>query len=189
MGSDGSHVPTAPLLAERELTSQVLMGARYETFVRAMAAAAARGQFSSPPRVGSEPELEGLFLRVAPSLGGRVCVARAAGLSTDGSDAYPWLLDRVRPRVIVGPAGFNLTYEARAAGLTHLAVPRPRRFDDQARRAEAVATRVRSPRHLLRLLQDPPAPAPIRVRSHDDLADVVLEAWRVRPPTPLSLRP
>jgi len=139
--------------------------------------------------VASEPELEGLFLRVAPSLGGRVCVARAAGLSTDGSDAYPWLLDRVRPRVIVGPAGFNLTYEARAAGLTHLAVPRPRRFDDQARRAEAVATRVRSPRHLLRLLQDPPAPAPIRVRSHDDLADVVLEAWRVRPPTPLSLRP
>ncbi|HBQ10735.1 MAG TPA: hypothetical protein DEF51_05945, partial [Myxococcales bacterium] len=64
----------------------------------------------------------------------------------------------MRPSVIVGPAGFNLTYEARAAGLTHLAVPRPRRFDDQARRAEAVATRVRSPRHLLRLLQDPPAP-------------------------------
>jgi hypothetical protein len=61
MGSDGSHVPTAPL-AERELSPQVLMGARYENFVRVMAAAAARGQFSSPPRGGSEPELEGTEL-------------------------------------------------------------------------------------------------------------------------------
>jgi hypothetical protein len=38
------------------------MGARYENFVRVMAAAAARGQFSSPPRGGSEPELEGTEL-------------------------------------------------------------------------------------------------------------------------------
>lgn len=48
-------------------------------------------------------------------------------------------LGRIRPRLVVGPAGYHLTYTARALGIPHLAVPRPRRFDDQHRRARAVA--------------------------------------------------
>lgn len=69
-------------------------------------------------------------------------------------------LGRVRPRVVVGPAGYHLTYTARALGIPHLAVPRPRRFDDQHRRARAVAELCRDPRALearvLELLSGPP---------------------------------
>jgi hypothetical protein len=51
-------------------------------------------------------------------------------------------------RVVCGAAGFNLTYEAAAAGVHHLAVPRPRRYDDQFLRARQVAEVPRSPTKL-----------------------------------------
>jgi hypothetical protein len=50
--------------------------------------------------------------------------------------AAQWLCSRV----VVGAAGYNLTYELALLGTHHLAIPRTRRFDDQARRAQQVTT-------------------------------------------------
>jgi len=54
------------------------------------------------------------------------------------------------PPVVIGPSGYNLTYELARAGAFHLALPRPRAFDDQRRRAAAVAELVESPEALER---------------------------------------
>jgi hypothetical protein len=60
-------------------------------------------------------------------------------------------------RVVVGPAGYNLTYELVRTGAWHIALPVPRRYDDQRRRAEQVATTCSSPeaveRRVLGLLE------------------------------------
>ncbi len=64
--------------------------------------------------------------------------------------AHPELIDlaAISPKVVVGPAGYNLTYEARSLGVHHIALPRPRRFDDQRRRARSVAELPSSPETL-----------------------------------------
>jgi hypothetical protein len=109
--------------------------------------------------VADDPELASLLSRLAEGLGARgVRTALAAGarLRIDGCDAplAPSPLLRLRPRAVVGPAGFNLTYEANLLGVHHLAIPRARRFDDQALRADAMAERVRSPTELALRLEE-----------------------------------
>lgn len=53
-----------------------------------------------------------------------------------------------RAHVVVGAAGYNLTYECARAGTWHVSVPRPRRLDDQHLRARAMAITSSSPRTL-----------------------------------------
>ena len=48
-------------------------------------------------------------------------------------------------RVVVGPAGYNLTYELLALGCWHLALPAARQYDDQRLRASRVASVVHAP--------------------------------------------
>jgi predicted glycosyltransferase len=48
-------------------------------------------------------------------------------------------------RVVVGPAGYNLTYELSALGVWHLALPASRQYDNQELRAERVATVAHAP--------------------------------------------
>ena len=52
--------------------------------------------------------------------------------------SYP-ALSAWKPRLVIGPAGYQLTYECAAARVWHLAIPRPRAFDDQRARANVVA--------------------------------------------------
>lgn len=125
--------------------------------------------------VASEPALIDFARRLEPRL-------RALGLSVrleDGT-SFPLDLETLRPRVLVGPAGFNLTYEARALGIWHIALPRPRSHDDQLRRAEAVARVVRSPHALERLAAQlcKGASAPARAPLHHprDVARFILDA-------------
>lgn len=75
--------------------------------------------------------------------GARTRCVPASGVS--GSDAA--LLDAggLSARVVVGPAGYNLTYELSALGVWHLALPAAREYDDQARRAERVAAVAHAP--------------------------------------------
>lgn len=83
-----------------------------------------------------------------------------------------------RPSIVVGAAGYNLTYELARARIHHLAIPRPRPFDDQRRRARLIAETVADPaaleRRILELLLKP-QPRPARsVAGHDAVADWVL---------------
>lgn len=113
-----------------------------------------------------------------------LCVAFARGGRLHApwgvEDAHPALLDRVAPRALIGPAGFNLTYEALRLGLAHLALPRPRRFDDQHRRAAALGIDVRSPRELVFRLEEALARPTTRngpvVHAPEHLAAHVLDA-------------
>jgi hypothetical protein len=83
--------------------------------------------------------------------------------------------------VVVGPAGFNLTYELVRTGAWHIALPVPRHYDDQRRRAEQVALLPSSPeaveRRVLALLAHAgPRPPPCAVWPMDRLAEHLLEA-------------
>jgi hypothetical protein len=51
--------------------------------------------------------------------------------------------------VVVGRAGYNLTWEIAGAGARHVALPADRRWDDQQRRAQAMATVVTRPSELV----------------------------------------
>lgn len=82
-------------------------------------------------------------------------------------------------KVLIGPAGFNLSYEAQAMHTWHIALPRVRSHDDQARRAEAVAHVPRSPEAVERLTlqllqQDALAPRRAPLHSADALAELLL---------------
>ncbi|MEO1234096.1 MAG: hypothetical protein AAFZ18_34900 [Myxococcota bacterium] len=84
-------------------------------------------------------------------------------------------------RCVVGAAGYHLVHEARAVGVHHLALPRPRRFDDQHTRARAFARTPSSPEDLLRVLAEicsghiePRQPEP--TRSFTELAEDLLSA-------------
>ncbi|MCB9753561.1 MAG: hypothetical protein H6713_26765 [Myxococcales bacterium] len=86
-------------------------------------------------------------------------------------------------RVIVGAAGYNLTYEALALGRWHVALPRPRRFDDQRRRAQALALVPRSPIELERVVvrlarSAAPRESATVVREVDELAVALLDRER-----------
>lgn len=96
---------------------------------------------------GGDHRLDAFLARLAQRLSTHVPVVRIAS----------WV-QRVPP-VVIGPSGYNLTYELARAGAWHLALPRPRAFDDQRRRAAAVAELVESPaaleRRALALAREP----------------------------------
>jgi hypothetical protein len=94
--------------------------------------------------VASDPDLGRFFAKLGRRLRARglsVAVVSPGELAMWGEDPVPLRaldLGRVRSRVLVGRAGYNLTYEALSANVPHLAVPRARSYDDQAERARAV---------------------------------------------------
>jgi hypothetical protein len=99
------------------------------------------------------------------------------------SPAWPIPMAVGAPRVIVGAAGYNLVYEACAARAAHLAIPLPRRFDDQHRRARALCEVPPSPEALearaIALLEGAPSTRrELIVRSHDELARHVVRSER-----------
>lgn len=127
--------------------------------------------------VASEPALRGFAERLHTRLsrrGARVRCIDDASLSTGllGVEA-------LSVPVLVGPAGFNLTYEAHALGTWHVALPRPRSYDDQRRRAQRVALVPHGPegveRLVLQLLErGGRAPRIAPLVSADALAQAVL---------------
>jgi hypothetical protein len=111
--------------------------------------------------VAGESSLELFFERLAKRLeagGYRVASARPGEFTSAGRARPTRLLgaEALSAHVVVGPAGFNLTYELAALGVWHVAIARPRRYDDQALRADRVAVTCRSPeaveRRVLQLL-------------------------------------
>lgn len=68
-------------------------------------------------------------------------------------------------RVVVGPAGYNLTYELSALGVWHLALPAARQYDDQKLRAERVAAVAHSPAAVERRIRAWLEQAPTRPRG------------------------
>ncbi|MEM1033131.1 MAG: hypothetical protein AAF928_18660 [Myxococcota bacterium] len=119
---------------------------------------------------GGDPALDAFFDKLGPRL-------RAVGLSVlRRAPASPPLMFDRRPRVVVGAAGYNLTYELARAGIHHLAIPRARPFDDQRRRARAIAEAPADPEameaRIIQLALDPD-PGPPRRRCtgrYDDVA-------------------
>ncbi|MGE3675006.1 MAG: hypothetical protein AB7K71_35385, partial [Polyangiaceae bacterium] len=83
--------------------------------------------------------------------------------------------------IVIGRAGYNLTYELAAAGIWHVALPAPRPIDDQARRAAQLGTSVLSPQALERrlrgLVSAGPRP-PSVVLEHGELAAQLIEFAR-----------
>lgn len=80
--------------------------------------------------------------------------------------------------VVVGPAGYNLTYELSALSVWHVALPVPRRYDVQERRAERIATVAGSPeaveRRIRSWLDRQELRHPVPVRSLTELASALL---------------
>lgn len=124
---------------------------------------------------GADERMGAFFERLAPRLrahGCRVVVARGAPRAREA-------LDGRKPRVVVGAAGYNLVYEAARAGVWHVAIPRARAFDDQRRRAEAMAEVAAGPRDLerrvLARLDEGARPHVVEAGSFDALAARVLD--------------
>lgn len=80
-------------------------------------------------------------------------------------------------RVVVGPAGYNLTYELSALGVWHLALPAVRQYDHQELRAQRVATVAHAPAAVERRVRawlDQPATRPHgEVRTMRELASAL----------------
>jgi hypothetical protein len=120
------------------------------------------------------------FVKIGRRLCGRglrVFVATAGHVGELGHEPAPGRVDlgALAPRVLVGPAGYNLCYEALAAGVPHLAVPLPRRHDDQRRRARSVAEICASPealeeRAVALVESEAPRRSGAVVRAHPELA-------------------
>lgn len=88
------------------------------------------------------PFLEKLWARFERA-GVRTTCVPAPGVMRD--DAALLTRDHYSAKVVVGPAGYNLTYELSALGVWHLALPAARQYDDQQLRAERVAVVAHSP--------------------------------------------
>ena len=126
---------------------------------------------------GGDPQLRAFFRR----LGARLkALGASVGMIEGSRDRYP-ALSRFSPRLVVGAAGYHLTYECAAAGVWHLAVPRSRPLDDQLLRARRVAEAPRDPvsleRRAIALLDCDDNRAPFATGSYETLADTV-----IRPP-------
>jgi hypothetical protein len=125
-----------------------------------------------------DPELAPLFARLAGRLAAAGLRVEVAGRARGDSA----LLDAaaLSARVVVGAAGYNLTYELLHLRSWHVALPRRRRFDDQQARAARYARVCDGPEALERVVMAlargggrraaEGAPA---VLSHDDLAERV----------------
>ena len=138
--------------------------------------------------IASEPAQRGLLLKLARRTGQRgldVWVSDGSAVGRLGEEpSAVGALDfgRICPRVVVGPAGYNLTYELAAAGIHHLALPAPRRFDDQARRARQVAELASGPEALEARVEElagssVPRQPMTEVKAHAELAARLVEAW------------
>ena len=119
-------------------------------------------------------ELGPLFARLSRRLRGAGVAAEVA--EHDGAG----LLDAraLSAKVVVGAAGYNLTYELARLGTWHVAVPLRRRFDDQRARAERVARVCSSPEALERIVLalvrgGASRPRSVEVLGHDELAAIV----------------
>lgn len=88
------------------------------------------------------PFLEHLAARLERA-GARTTCVPALGVAR--SDAELLGADGLSARVVVGPAGYNLTYELSALGVWHLALPAARQYDNQELRAERVAAVAHAP--------------------------------------------
>ncbi|MCA9641139.1 MAG: hypothetical protein KC492_10610, partial [Myxococcales bacterium] len=80
--------------------------------------------------------------------------------------------------IVIGRAGYNLSYELAALGIWHVALPTERPIDDQARRAEHLGASVYSPQALERRLRtlESAGPRPAGgVIEHAELAARLLE--------------
>jgi len=90
--------------------------------------------------------------------------------------------DHYSAKVVVGPAGYNLTYELAALGVWHLALPAARQYDDQELRAERVAVVAHSPLAVERRVHAWLDQGVVRpqgeVRAMRELAHVLLDAPR-----------
>src|SRR5690606_24870248 len=77
-------------------------------------------------------------------------------------------------RVVIGGAGYNLSYELQRLGSWHVALPCARRFDDQRARAERLALTCGSPqaieRRVLALVYGGGARPAAPTATHADLA-------------------
>lgn len=131
--------------------------------------------------VATDALLAPLLLRLARRLarnGRHVQVAVSGGIGPPDREprpALPLTLGRDAPRVVVGAAGYNLVYEACAADTAHLAVPLPRRFDNQHLRARTLCEIPGSPEALERRVLELLDGASFRrrdvsVQSHEALA-------------------
>ena len=81
-------------------------------------------------------------------------------------------------KAVVGPAGYNLTYELSALGIWHLALPAARQYDWQELRAERIAVVAHSPaaveRRVRAWLDQGVARRPGSVRAMSDLAEALV---------------
>jgi len=86
--------------------------------------------------------------------------------------------DLYSAKVVIGPAGYNLTYELSALGVWHLALPAARQYDDQELRAERVAVVAHSPlaveRRVHAWLDQGVSRPPGAVRAMRELAQLLL---------------
>ncbi|MBX3183334.1 MAG: hypothetical protein KIT72_03795 [Polyangiaceae bacterium] len=92
----------------------------------------------------SEPAQRPLLTRLATAMSDVSSRLVAPGEALMNSYTY---------RVVVGPAGYNLSYELARAGVWHVALPAPRRFDVQVARARALGALVTSPQALERRIR------------------------------------
>ncbi len=135
--------------------------------------------------LGTEPSLAGFVRRLATRLtrrGAAVAWTDAEGLHGLGErrPAHPLPASVLGAPVVVGPAGFNLSYEVQRLGGWHVALPQARPFDDQHRRARALAVLASSPqaleRKILQLLRSrPAADRDPRVHEANALAERLLQ--------------
>lgn len=128
------------------------------------------------PTRRTRPLLRRLGSRLRRS-GVRVAVPQCMGESVAASGAA-LAGDFLRAKVVVGPAGYHLTYELQLAGVHHIALPEPKRFDDQRKRAERYAEVPSSPDELEVMVRDAlqrgARSSSVSCVTHDALADVIL---------------
>jgi hypothetical protein len=121
------------------------------------------------------PFLEHLSTRLEHA-GVRTLCLPAPG--TARSEAALLTRDGFGVKLVVGPAGYNLTYELLALGIWHLALPAARQYDWQELRAERIAAVAHSPdaveRRVRTWLDQGVARRPGNVRAMSELATVLL---------------
>lgn len=96
--------------------------------------------------IGTEARQRPFLERLAARLERAGARTRTEPRAGEGrSDAGLLTAQQLSACVVVGPAGYNLTYELSALGVWHLALPAARQYDDQERRAARVATVAHAP--------------------------------------------